>query len=670
MNPTAVLWVGLILQASAAWNGALAAEPVPVADFFRRPAMSASVVSPSGQYVAITVTGGPKRRQNLVIMNLQDPSKMKLVAAYVDADIMSVRWVNDDRLIFRLTDAQSPYRDQIGQGLFAVDREGTESPRTLIQRRTPYGITEAPRTSIVSRELTQRHHFHSVLRDGSNDVIVQYTAVDNRYEVTGTALLRLDTVTGRARPLTWGGPESVRYWALDRQGVPRVAVSAREGKSRLYVKATAEAPWTMVQEFDTYGDNRNVPVPFFVDGQDIAYVATNTGKDADTAVLLRYHLSKKLREGQPLVSLDGYDFNGSLVIGHEGYVLGVHYLTDARGTVWLLPALKEIQEKVDRLLPGTINQIACGECQNPGAVLVTSWSDRQPAIFHLYDPKAGTISVLGASRPWIKPQTMARRDMLRFAARDGLSIPVHVTRPVGQNGPAPTVVLVHGGPYLRGGEWKWDADSQFLASRGYVVVEPEFRGSTGFGFRHFHAGWKQWGLAMQDDIADATLWAVKQGYADPKRICIAGASYGGYATLMGLIRYPELYRCGVNWVGVTDLDLLYSATWSDASEMWKEYGMPVLVGDREKDAKQLADTSPVNLASRLTQPLLMAYGGEDRRVPIQHGVKMRDAVASHNKNLEWVTYNDEGHGWMLEANSVDFWTRVERFLDRHLKSAQ
>jgi dipeptidyl aminopeptidase/acylaminoacyl peptidase len=259
--------------------------------------------------------------------------------------------------------------------------------------------------------------------------------------------------------------------------------------------------------------------------------------------------------------------------------------------------------------------------------------------------------------------------MVRIAARDGLSIPVHVTRPVGQSGAAPMVVLVHGGPWVRGGEWGWDEESQFLASRGYVVIEPEFRGSTGYGDKLYRASFKQWGLAMQDDVADAAQWAVKQGYADPKRVCIAGASYGGYATLMGLIRNPELFRCGVEWVGVTDIELMYSIQWSDASENWKGYGIPVLVGDRVKDAEQLAATSPLKLAGKLTQPLLMAYGGEDLRVPIEHGLKMRNALRGHNKNVEWIDYPSEGHGWTLQANDIDFWTRVEKFLDQHLKNA-
>lgn len=663
---SAIFLIGLMAQSTLLGNVARAAESVPLADFFRPPVLSGPVMSPSGQYVAATMTGGPHGRQRLVILNLKELAKSIVIAEFNDADIKSVRWVNDDRLVFTVTDMQSPYGDQLGEGLFAVDREGKHPERRLIKRRQSL-VTEA--ASIVDRELSVYHRFRSVMRDGSNNVIVERAELDVRRELADVTLLRLDTVSGRTQVLTQGGPTYVTHWALDLQGVPRAAESVRDGKSRLYWRTSADAPWIVVREYDIFADDYGVPNPIVVGANDMLYFSARIGRDADTSSLMRLDLSKSGVEAQALVALKGYDFQGNLVFTPTGDLMGVHYLSDARGTYWFDPVLKRIQDKVDRLLPDTNNVIDCGECQNPATVLVTASSDQQPSTFYLYDSKAGTLVVLSRSRPWIKAQTMATREMLRFSARDGLGIPVHVTRPVGRVGPAPMVVMVHGGPFVRGGEWRWYAESQFLASRGYVVVEPEYRGSTGFGFKLFRAGWKQWGLAMQDDIADATLWAIKQGYADPKRVCIAGASYGGYATLMGLIRYPDLYRCGINWVGVTDIDLMYSINWSDMSEMWKQYGMPKLVGDREKDAKQLADTSPLKLAHRLSQPLLMAYGGEDRRVPLEHGTRLRDALSPRNSNLEWVVYADEGHGWMLPANKVDFWGRVERFLDRNLKAA-
>jgi dipeptidyl aminopeptidase/acylaminoacyl peptidase len=173
---------------------------------------------------------------------------------------------------------------------------------------------------------------------------------------------------------------------------------------------------------------------------------------------------------------------------------------------------------------------------------------------------------------------------------------------------------------------------------------------------------------MQNDIADGARWAIAQGTADASRICIAGASYGGYATLMGLVNDPDLYRCGIEWAGVTDIDLMYSISvyTSDTSDEQKKHSMPIMIGDREKDAAQLRATSPLEQAGRIKQPLLMAYGGSDRRVPLEHGTKFRDAVQKGNPNTEWVEYPEEGHGWSLVKNRVDFWTRVEKFLDRNL----
>jgi dipeptidyl aminopeptidase/acylaminoacyl peptidase len=171
---------------------------------------------------------------------------------------------------------------------------------------------------------------------------------------------------------------------------------------------------------------------------------------------------------------------------------------------------------------------------------------------------------------------------------------------------------------------------------------------------------------MQDDLADATRWAIAQGHADAKRICIAGASYGGYATLMGLINDPELFRCGVEWVGVTDIGLMFSVDWSDITEEWKKYGQVKLIGDPVTDAAALAAVSPLQNAARLKQPLLMAYGEFDARVPLIHGEKFRDAVKAHNPQVEWVVYDKEGHGWSRPETRIDFWGRVEKFLARHI----
>jgi dipeptidyl aminopeptidase/acylaminoacyl peptidase len=300
--------------------------------------------------------------------------------------------------------------------------------------------------------------------------------------------------------------------------------------------------------------------------------------------------------------------------------------------------------------------------------VIHAYSDHVPGLYFLYDARSGKLVTLGNARPDIDPRKMADMEQVHYAARDGLDIPAYLSVPRGAvRKNLPLVVLVHGGPQVRGRVWGWDPQVQVLAAHGYAVLEPEFRGSTGYGQKLFTAGWKQWGLAMQDDLADGVKWAVAQGLADPKRVCIAGASYGGYAVLMGLIRDPQLYRCGVDWVGVTDLDLLFTSPWSDASELWKKYGATKIIGDPVADAAQFKATSPSRNADKIHAPLLLAYGAKDKRVPIEHGERLHDALAKRpDATVEWVVYKDEGHGWHFADDNIDFWNRVIRFLDANI----
>lgn len=277
---------------------------------------------------------------------------------------------------------------------------------------------------------------------------------------------------------------------------------------------------------------------------------------------------------------------------------------------------------------------------------------------------------IGVARPEIDPRRMAAMDLHRMKARDGLEIPVWVTRP--RNAPAgkplPAVVIVHSGPWSRGRYWGWHTDAQFLASRGYVVIEPEFRGSLGYGDTLFKAGWKQWGRAMQDDVADATRWAAAQGWADPGRTCIAGVGYGGYAVLMGLIRDATLYRCGIAQSPITDPRLLFDHVWARAiAADFRAYSLPLLLGDPEADAAALAGIAPVEQAANIKTPLLLAYGGNDRFIPPVHSVRLRSALRTAGSEPEWVEYTEEGHGWLKEANRFDFARKIEAFLSKHLK---
>jgi dipeptidyl aminopeptidase/acylaminoacyl peptidase len=272
----------------------------------------------------------------------------------------------------------------------------------------------------------------------------------------------------------------------------------------------------------------------------------------------------------------------------------------------------------------------------------------------------------------VDPRRMAKVQFHRFKARDGREIPVWLTIPANasKDVPLPAVVMVHGGPWVRGGEWRWDPMNQFLASRGYLVIEPEFRGSTGFGDDHFRASWKQWGQAMQDDVNDALKWAREKGAASP-HACIAGASYGGYSTLIGLTRDSDLWRCGVAWVAVADLMMLVRGSWTISDDVGysRRYGIPRLVADPKTDENMIRANSPVEQADKIKAPLLLAMGEDDIRVPLAHGTRMRDAMTRAGKPLEWVLYANEGHGWRKPENRIDWARRVDRFLSQHLGNA-
>jgi len=349
-------------------------------------------------------------------------------------------------------------------------------------------------------------------------------------------------------------------------------------------------------------------------------------------------------------------------------------VTEVESSVWLTDGMKAIQADVDEALPGRVNRISCRHCGKPDMVLlVRSYSDREPGEWWIHRGASSDTKgwqQVGRVKMELKAEDMAVMAMQRIKARDGRDLPVWVTRSPAAQGPLPAVVLVHGGPWVRGNIWGWHADAQFLASRGYVVIEPEFRGSAGYGEAHLKAGFRQWGQAMQDDVADALKWAQKEGLASDKA-CIAGASYGGYSTLMGLVKDPALYRCGVAWLAVTDLDLFLTGSWwitDDISKSGRQYTLPEMVGDPVKDAAMLAANSPVKQAARIKAPVLLAFGEDDRRVPLAHGERMRKALREAGNNPVWMTYSGEGHGFAVVKNRVDFAERMEAFLARQLKT--
>ncbi|MGV7210556.1 alpha/beta hydrolase family protein [Oxalobacteraceae bacterium A2-2] len=652
----------LLLAAALAASPATAAPP-PVQSFFLSPATSMVELSPKGGYVAMVIRTADGK-QGLVVRSTAAPEQATVITTAGELERFSaVHWVNEQRIGFTIKDLRNEFEGNLDE--FAADRDGANVVH-LISGNWRHR-QQSTGSLIGSRILTSDYAYYSPTHDGSDDILVQkfgWNAVDLAPE--HSRLYRLDTRTRTLRPAMEGAqPPASLDWLTDASDVPRIVTIERKGRCIVSYRAPEADSWQEIANSDCYLDRRYAPL--FFDGAEQLFVsASYQGRSA----LFRYNLKTMRMEAEPYVDIPGFDFQGSPVIDYGSErVLGLHLVTDARTTAWFYPSMKEIQSRLDALLPGTNNLIHCpANCKDAPVLLVESSSDRQPLQYILYYRASGKLVGLGGSHPAIQPAAMGKREFLRYQARDGRQIPAYLTRPAdAPAGPLPAVVLVHGGPWLRGGSWEWEAEAQFLASRGYLVIQPEFRGGTGFGAEHFRAGWKQWGLAMQDDLADAARWAIAQGWADPRRVAIMGASYGGYATLMGLINNPELFRCGVEWAGVTDIGLKFTVVGSDAPEEYLNYGARTLIGDPERDAAQFRRTSPLLRAAEIRQPLLMAHGAEDRRVPLEHATRLRDAVKAANPAVTAIIYNNEGHGWRHDDNNIDFWTRVEAFLDRNLK---
>ncbi len=673
--------LALALGALAAMVGAdvpaqVAQQPhkqLPPERYFGPPAMEMALLSPKGDQLAFTALAPGAQRLGLYVLPLDGESPPKALGLFSDADVTQVHWVNEERLVFSAVDrsAGSGWDQREGHGLYTVSLDG-ERMRTLIKRHPKHFLQAAKGTHIRDRALDVNHFLLHVPAwrpdQPSEEVVVgqaRWNAGDGLRSLTP---MWLNVRTGQTRSLDHDSPGPVAAWAFDGRGEPRLALTQADGRSQWHWRAPGERAWRQIADDPLLHASFH---PHSVDDDGTLYVLQSSGR-AGEAELKRFDFPTGKPAARPVVSTPGFDFRGELLREQPGQpALGVRVETDGQSTVWLHPALKRLQALADARLPGRINLLSCRRCtQEDAVVLVRSYSDRTAGEFWLYRAADQSWRPLARLQPGLEQAPTAGTDFQRIKARDGRDLPVWITRPdtAAPNQALPTVVLVHGGPWVRGGHWAWEPMRQFLASRGYQVLEPEFRGSTGYGSAHYRAGFRQWGQAMQDDVADALIWAQQRGLASDKA-CIAGASYGGYATLMGLVRHPELYRCGVAWVAVSDLELyLKGSVWvsDDISSTGRRHTLPDMVGDPDKEPEAIKATSPVEQAHRIRAPLLLGYGAEDLRVPLAHGRRLREAMQKAGNEPEWVVYPEEAHSWRKTATRADFARRMEAFLARHL----
>jgi dipeptidyl aminopeptidase/acylaminoacyl peptidase len=649
LRPIAVLALAAAALASTFAVATASADPLPVETLFRKPQYFDARLSPSGRYLAAVVNVGG--RMDVAVLDLDTMAKPSVLRAG-DGDAVGVIWQSDERLIVRAGDLNRAGSDRpVVSGMWAVDRNGDYARPVggSLTRSGAGSAVEAP----VAGEIVR-------VFKGTDDILMATSG----YSRSGRSvdLYRLDTRKDRHELLSFDSPGFVWEWVADFDGAPRAAVTGdvRTDQAAWYVRKSADSPWQRVEQ-GAVNDLTSEPMVFSPDGKTL-YVNARRGGDRDA--IYEYAVDTGNWTG-PVISHPNRDIVGRFVVDYEARkLLGFAYANDKPSVAWFDKEYADVQASVDKALPDTSNFL-----QHEGKRwIVTALSDRNPGDVYLLERDTMKMSKLFSYRPWIDPAQMASSRWVRYKARDGLAIPALVTEPVNRNGKAvPLVVDIHGGPYVEAANNLYDIETQFFASRGYAVIRPQFRGTSGFGRAFFEAGFRQWGDKMQDDLEDGVKWAVAEGIADPARVCYYGASYGGYAAIWETIRNPKAIACAVALAGPTSIEYLFDNAQTDmsyladhSSELARE------IGDPAKERERFRRVSPLQHADKVDAPLFLAYGTSDVRVPFAHGQDFKSALDKYGKSYEWETYASEMHGLTLDANVFDFYQRVDRFMAKYL----
>ena len=640
------------------------AKPLTVEDIWKNPQLANPILSRSGKYLAATAPS--KGRMNLLVLDMET-RQGTLLTNYEQFDVINVSWVGDERLVFSLGQQNSPTgAGQFdGGGLFVVSRDGKSGRQLAATVRD----TRA-KNQFVYRGLSL---FRTI--PGNTDEVI---AQGNLTSADSVDLYRLDLNTGRTSIITAGRPASLTVeWLVDSKMVPRVVVSGvKDELTRVvHYRKSADEPWQEIARYSRDKGSVFVPLAFESDDKTLQ-IATNQGRD--TMAVYRYDPNQK-KLGDIVAQHPRYDMGansqgeqvaGVLISAADDKIVGYRVAADKPETVWIDDARAKIQRALDAALPGLINSFT--RTPDGKRLLVTSYSDVSPTRWYLFDDTKRTLEEIGSSRPWLEGKLVEQRPFL-YKTRDGLEIPGYLFLPKGykEGTKLPTIVHIHGGPSARADEFGRGfgyLEGQLFASRGYAVVVPNFRITPGMGNKIFTAGFGTIGRQMSEDHEDAFKWAVDQGFADPKRACISGASYGGYASLQAMVKTPDLFKCAIAGLAVTDLVFQNTSLETDyvsepaAVDFWK-----AIIGTTDLKAQMVKDLSPVNNASKIKGAIFLYAGRDDIRVPIdQINAMDRGLKNAGNPAKAYVVKAQEGHGFGRLENNIDLYTQVLAFLAAQL----
>ncbi len=640
---------------------------IKLEDFFRRPEFSEAVLSPNGRYLA--TLSAVNSRLNLVVIDL-DTRKASVLTRYDNIDLGRLRWVGNERILYSAVQLNAPSGQDAPRagGLFVIKRDGTEERQLA---RTASQLMKSETGGFMAMQ-----PLRNIPGSADEMIVSAVVANDDSFD-----LYRINLSTGRHRLLTAGRPgDRISSWVLDSKLVPRVAVASGKGSSTqriVHYRRDADSPWQELARFDETQPPAFVPLAFDTDDVHL-YVASNEGR-ANMAIYRYNPNDRKMVEmvaQHPQYDLgaspQGASLNSLVFDPETGALAGLRIDADKPQMLWVDETMEKIQASVDATWPDRSNVLSGTRLAS--RVLISSYSDTLPGRLYLYDKQTKRIEEVGASRPWLEGKLAAVKPF-RLKTRDGLDIPSYVVLPknhqAGQK--LPTIVHIHGGPFARdvvqGGRYGPSfgvREAQVLASRGYAVVLPNFRITPELGSKLYYAGFGTYGQQMSEDHEDAVTWAIDQGFADPKRICISGASYGGYAALQAATRPTNPFACAISGLPVTDLKFQRERADYSFSPAAVEYWRKVQ-GVKDFDDPKVREQSPLFQADRIKIPVFMYVGEQDARTPPAQAKRMADALAAAgNPVKDYFVGKGEGHGYGVQAVNVELYERMLKFLDQAL----
>lgn len=604
---------------------------VSLEDFFRNPEKTGFQISPDGKYFSYMAPY--ENRLNLFVQEIGS-DKATRITSETARSIAGSLWANGNRILYvKDTGGDENYQ------LYGVNLDGTDAKA--------YTAFPNVRTQIIDK----LENIDSLVIVGLNKRNPQ---VFDPY--------RLNLNTGELSLLA-ENPGNIQGWMTDHEGKLRVALAIVDGvNTQILYRETEDQPFRPVL---TTNFKETVSFVSFTPDNKMVYALTNIGRDKAALVLMD---PATCEEKEVLYTNDKYDIAGvgyseakkKLVsvscIGHKGNIR--HFFDSDEEAI-----RARLEERLKGYDIGTTS-----EDRSENIRMIYAGSDRTYGTYYLYNVKEDQLTKVADLAPWIKEEEMSPMHPITYTSRDGLTIEGYLTLPKGFTPETarnlPVVVNPHGGPWARD-TWGYNPEVQFLANRGYAVLQMNFRASTGYGRRFTELGYKQWGQTMQDDITDGVQWLIKEGIADPKRVAIYGASYGGYATLAGVTFTPELYACAIDYVGVSNLFTFMQTIppyWKPLLDMMYE-----MVGDPVKDKEMMEKYSPVFHVDRIKAPLFIAQGANDPRVNKAESDQMVEALKQRGVEVEYMVKDNEGHGFHNEENRFDFYRAMEKFLAAHLK---